>query len=270
MLQPRAIALATMIFAAANSADARSTGARRATNTRSAATQSPVDDRQECGALGVRVRCASARAVAGLSASAHLVPNVLTRELASEIAARAGDSSALASEVIRRVQAMPYARGTVAPATIAQLVLADGAAAMDCDERSFVAASVINALEDNRRVVELRGGARVAVRRAAVVNVPRIRHAVLLLEVAERPQGYDGPIALVAGAMFLPVECTAVLPVGVFDDERDAVLRDPAAETIVTRAEGARVMDVPVRGPFRGVIARPSQSAEGFRVAEAG
>lgn len=260
--------LGLIVLGFATTASARSTGARRATTQPSA--PSAAEDQQQCAVLGVRVRCANARAVSSLAASAHLVPNVLTREIAAEVTAQNRDATAVASEVIRRVQAMPYARGTVAPATIAQLALANGAAAMDCDERSFVAASIINALDDAHRVIELRGGARVSVVRAAVVNVPRIRHAVLLLEVAERPQGYDGPIALVAGAMFLPVECTAPLPVGVFDSERDAVLRDPAAETVVTRAEGARVMDAPVRGPFRGAIARPSRSAEGFRVAEAG
>ncbi len=269
-----AIALAaTIVLTSASDASARTPrAARRASVAASPqrASSAATDERQLCAALGEQVRCASARTVSGLTAGAHLLPNVLTREIATELVAHSNGESALVSEVIRRVQAMPYARGTVTPATIAQLALANGAAAMDCDERSFVAAAVINALDDTRRVVELQGGARVAVRRAAVVNVPRIRHAVLLLEVAERPQGYHGPIALVAGAMFLPVECTATLPVGVFDAERDAVLRDPAAETVVTRVERDRVIDVPVRGPFRGNIARPSHSAEGFRVAEAG
>lgn len=221
--------------------------------------------------MGEAVSCETARSVAALPAQAHLLPNALTTEVARSLVAHASAAArpALVSEVIRRVQSMPYARGTVAPATIAALALAHGGAAMDCDERSFVAASVINALTDEERVVEVSAGVRVPVIRAAVVNVPRIKHAVLLLEVAERPRDYAGPLALVTGSMFTPVECTAVLAVGVFDAERDAVLRDPAADTTVTRVIAGSVVDIPVRGPFRGEIARPSPSAEGFRWVEA-
>jgi hypothetical protein len=245
----------------------RATRAARASAANTASAASERTDGQPCGLLGETVRCASARAVSGLPASAHLIPNVLTTELAQQLAQRA--SGALVSEVIRRVQAMPYARGTVAPATIAGLALAGGAAAMDCDERAFVAASVINALGDHERVVEVSPGVRVPVVRAGVVTIPRIKHAVLLLELAERPERYQGPLALVSGAMYAPVECTAVLAVGEFNREWDAVLRDPAAETVVTRVASSSVVEVPVRGPFRGEIARPSQSAEGFRWAEA-
>ena len=242
--------------------------ANRVTNTVSQSGAERSD--RSCSVLGEPVLCANARAVSGLAASAHLIPNVLTNEVARGLVEHAGsERSALVSTVIRRVQAMPYARGTAAPATIAGLALARGAAAMDCDERSFVAAAVINALTDEERVVEVSTGVRVPVLRAAVVTVPRIKHAVLLLELRERPERYSGPLALVGGLMFAPVECTAPLAVGEFDRERDAVLRDPAAETLVARVMGSGVAEIPVRGPFRGAIARPSESAEGFRWAEA-
>jgi hypothetical protein len=218
--------------------------------------------------LGEAVQCATARAVSGLSAEAHLLENALTREVATAMAARGG-SVALVSEVISRVQSMPYARGTQSPATIAALALAPGAAAMDCDERAFLAAAVINALPEARREVELRPGVRVRVARAGVVAVPRIRHAVLLLEVDARPAGYDGPIALVEGVMMLPVECTARLAVGEFDPENDAVLRDPAGDTLVTRAAGGAVRMDAIRGPFRGGMSLPSESAARFRRVEA-
>lgn len=270
-----ALALSAVLCAFSIEASAQSRGrsarSRAARSTSAAVPSERASEDRSCAVLGESVLCANARAVSSLPASAHLIPNVLTQEVARSLVQHASASarSALVTEVIRRVQSMPYARGTVAPATIAGLALARGGAAMDCDERSFVAASVINALTDEERVVEVSAGVRVAVLRAAVVTVPRIKHAVLLLEVAERPRGYLGPLALVAGAMFTPVECTAVLAVGEFDAERDAVLRDPAADTVVTRSSAGGVVEIPVRGPFRGEIARPSASAETFRFVEA-
>lgn len=264
-----ALALALCCASVEASAQSRSRAQRspRGARAPAASAASAASDDRRCGLLGETVRCASARAVSGLPASAHLIPNVLTSELAQQLAQH--ERGALVSAVIRRVQSMPYARGTVAPATIAGLALAGGAAAMDCDERAFVAASVINALGDDERVVEVSPGVRVPVARAGVVTIPRIKHAVLLLELAERPERYRGPLALVGGAMYAPVECTAPLAVGEFNREWDAVLRDPAAETVVTRVLAGAVVEAPVRGPFRGEIARPSQSAEGFRWAEA-
>jgi hypothetical protein len=266
-------AIASIALSAEASAQrrARPQRATRATAATASAPRAEESSDRSCAVLGEPVLCANARAVSGLQASAHLIPNALTSEVARAITANANAAArgALVSEVIRRVQSMPYARGTQAPATIAGLALAQGAAAMDCDERSYVAASVINALAEPERVVEVSPGVRVAVARAAVVNVPRIKHAVLLLELSERPRGYTGPLALVGGSMYAPVECTAVLAVGEFDRERDAVLRDPAADTTVTRVIATTVIDMPVRGPFRGHIARASESAEGFRWAEA-
>jgi hypothetical protein len=189
-------------------------------------------------------------------------PAEAARVVASAIARE--HPEAPVDEVLRRVQRLPYAAGAGGPVNGFAASLESSAPAIDCDDRSYFAAAIVNALPPEQRIATA-GSAKIAVVAGAVLALPRIIHAVLLLRTPVTPSGYGGPTALLPDAsLWLPVEMTVVASIGEFGRQHRAVLEDPAGDTEVDDGASVRRLRGSMRrSPAPSVVLARTRPREG-------